>query len=123
MYQEQILEEAQTPQCYGEMSQADQTLHGTNASCGDVVTIYLTFEQAGDQRTPIKSISWVGQGCIISRAAMSVLAGKINQEKLTLEQIRNLSETDIEKLLGLSEISIGRIKCLALGLRTLQLES
>jgi nitrogen fixation NifU-like protein len=120
MYQEQILEEAQSPQCFGEIEGAEKTVQGTNASCGDHVKIFLNFATPNDPTSPIVDISWTGQGCVISQAAMSVLAGKIKSEKLTLEQVTQLREQDLEELLGLSEISIGRIKCLLLGLRTLQ---
>lgn len=120
LYHEHILEEARDPQCQGVLPTPDQTLHGTNASCGDVVTITITFSEPGNPSSPISDIAWTGQGCVISQAAMSVLAGKIKAEHLTLAQVAALTESDLESMLGLSEVSIGRIKCLLLGLRTLQ---
>jgi len=120
MYHEQIIEEARQPQFYGRLVAVEMTLEGKNASCGDEVTIFLKFARKDDPTSPIAVLSWEGQGCVISRAAMSVLAGKIIEQKMTLTEIKNLSETDLEELLGLPQISIGRIKCLVLGLRTLQ---
>lgn len=120
LYQEQIIDEAREPQQYGQMPDADLTFKGVNASCGDQLSIFLKFAKKGDKTSPITDLRWQGQGCVISQASMSMLAGKIISHKMTLAQLQTLNESDLEKMLGIPQVSIGRIKCLLLGLRTLQ---
>jgi len=119
LYHEQLLEEARHPQHAGQLAAAELVLTGTNASCGDEVTIYLKFETFGDPLSPIIVLTWLGRGCVISQAAMSALARLINQRKVTLNELQKMTQNELEELLGLTEISLGRVKCLLLGLKTL----
>lgn len=120
LYHEAMLEEVKNPFHSGQMSDADLVLHGTNASCGDVVSIYLQFENPTDKTSPIKEITWQGTGCVISRAGVSTLARLISQQKLTLPQASQLTQEIMEKELGLENISVNRIKCLLLAVNTLK---
>ncbi len=117
LYQEIILEEARHPQHFGEMEDAELVIHERNASCGDEITLYLKLNESKDH---IVDLKWQGHGCIISQAAMSALSGKIISEDLSLTEIHKLSKAQIEELLGIEEISPGRLKCLLLGLQTLK---
>lgn len=112
-----LLDEARQPQQFGEMPNAELVLTGTNASCGDRVTIFLTFEAGPD--SPITAIKWIGEGCVISQAAMSLLAGHILENHLTLAQVKALQPEQMEKLIQVPNISTGRIKCMMLGVKTL----
>lgn len=120
LYHEALLEEVKHPFHSGTMVDADLVLHGTNASCGDVISLYLKFET--DSQSRISQISWVGSGCAISRAAASTLARRITQQKLTLKQAAALTQADLEKELGLENISVNRIKCVLLPVNTLKQE-
>jgi nitrogen fixation protein NifU and related proteins len=113
LYQEIILEAARHPQHRGQLVDADHVVSELNASCGDQVTLYLKVSSETGQVIELK---WEGTGCVISQAALSELAAKINAEQLTLSEIQALTKSDIEALLGIEEISPGRIKCLTLGL-------
>lgn len=114
LYQEVILEAARHPQNQGQMDDADYVIHELNASCGDVITLYLKVNSQTGQVTDLK---WQGQGCIISQAAMSELSGKIKAEQLSLTDIHALKLEDVTSLLGIDEISPGRLKCVMLGLK------
>lgn len=114
-YHEVLLEEAKSPQNKGRLEQADKTIHLHNASCGDELTVYLQFSPDGQTVTDVQ---WEGQGCVISQAAMSVVSNQI--KGLTSEQIRDVTQSDLEQLLGLEDISVGRVKCLLLGLKGIQ---
>jgi nitrogen fixation NifU-like protein len=116
LYQEVILEEAKHPHHQGQLLDADQVLRQTNASCGDQVVIYLKLDP---QTQTIRELKWEGQGCIISQAAMSLLAQLILSKNMSLAEVAELSQADIEGLLGIDEISPGRVKCLLLGLSAL----
>ncbi len=117
LYQEIILEEAKNPQNYGTLDDADVVLHERNSSCGDEVTVYIKFDET-QQR--ISQLKWQGHGCIISQAAMSVLAGKMSQEHLSMTEIQALSKNEMEALLGIEDISPGRLKCLLLGVQAIK---
>lgn len=114
---ETLLDEARQPQHYGELATAELVLEGTNASCGDKVKIFVAFE-AGPE-SAITHLSWTGEGCVISQAAMSVLAEHIISQQLTLAEVARLTVSDLENLIGVTNISTGRIKCLLLGAKTL----
>ena len=118
LYQEIILEEMKHPAHQGELVDADVTEAGVNASCGDQVTVYVRQSGQADER--ISDLTWTGQGCAISMATMSLLARQIHQLQLTARQVADLTDTDLLELLGLTEISPGRVKCMQLGLRTTQ---
>src|SRR5690606_25541454 len=108
-----LLDEARQPQYYGELPDAEMILEGTNASCGDRVKIFLKFENGSE--SPIIDLRWKGEGCVISQASMSVLTGYILQNRLTLIQLRELDTPKMEQLIGVPNISSGRIKCMMLG--------
>lgn len=112
LYQEVLLEEAKHPQNKGQLPESDLVLRQSNASCGDQIIIYLKIDP---QSQAITDLKWDGQGCIISQAAMSLLSQVILQHKLTLSQVTHYSQSDLEELLGIEDISPGRIKCLMLG--------
>lgn len=109
LYQQVLLEELESPHNKGVMDDADMTFHSVNASCGDDMTVYLKLD--GEMVT---DISWVGFGCAISQATISLLSEEIKGK--TIEEITAIGKHDLEKLIGIKEISTGRIKCLMLGL-------
>lgn len=115
LYHELILEEARSPQNYGELAEADARIEGRNASCGDEVTIFLKLDPT---RKLVKQIGWTGQGCVMSQAAMSVLSGLLVGKPLV--EVQRLTRADLEAALGIDVLSVGRIKCVELGLKTLQ---
>lgn len=115
IYHEDILDEAKNPSNFGDLEHADFTTTSYNASCGDVITVSVKL--AEDSQTGekiITDIMWKGHGCIISQASMSVLSEKI--KGFTVEKIKKLTQEEVLEELGLKEISMGRIKCLVLGL-------
>lgn len=116
LYQETIIEEFKYPRNKGLLVDADQVLHGENASCGDELTIYLKLNQDGH----VTQLQWEGNGCAISQAAMSLLSNYILQHHLTLIQVQQLEKETLLDLLGLDEINPGREKCLMIALKTLK---
>ncbi|MBP7842628.1 iron-sulfur cluster assembly scaffold protein [Candidatus Woesebacteria bacterium] len=111
LYHEDLLDEAKNPNNFGDLADADVTTTQFNASCGDVITVSVKLSE---DKTKIADIKWKGHGCIISQAAMSVLSEKI--KGYPVEKIQELSQESILEELGLPEISMGRVKCLLLGL-------
>ncbi len=111
LYHEDLLDEAKNPNNYGELEDADVTTTQFNASCGDVITVFVKL--SGD-KTQIVDVKWKGHGCIISQASMSVLSEKI--KGYSVEKLQKLTQEAVLEELGLTEISMGRVKCLLLGL-------
>jgi nitrogen fixation protein NifU and related proteins len=115
IYHEDLLDEAKNPSNYGDLDNPDVTTTEYNASCGDVITVSIKLSK--DKKT-IEEIKWKGQGCIISQASMSVLSEKI--KGFPVSQLKKLTKEEVLEELGLTEISVGRIKCLLLGLNAVQ---
>lgn len=110
IYREIIIEEANNPQNYGKLEGADVSAHHLNPSCGDEITVYLKL----DENALITEIGWEGQGCIISRATMSVFSEYIKGRPVS--ELTTIQAVDLLKLLELDEIAPGREKCLLVGL-------
>ena len=68
LYQSVILDHNRKPRNYGEMGAADRTAQGRNPLCGDEMTLWLKLD--GDV---ISDVSFVGQGCAISKASASIM--------------------------------------------------
>lgn len=111
VYHEDLLDEAKNPSNFGELEDADVTTTQYNASCGDVITVSVKLS---DDKQTIADIKWKGHGCIISQAAMSVMSEKLIG--FPVAQIRELSKDQVLTELGLEDISVGRVKCLLLGI-------
>ncbi|MDQ5950873.1 MAG: nitrogen fixation protein NifU [Patescibacteria group bacterium] len=110
LYQQVLLEELANPQNKKVMEDADVSSHAVNASCGDDMTVFLKLNG-----NVITEVSWVGSGCAISQATMSLLSEEVKGK--TVADVHTISQRDLEQLIGLEEkISVGRIKCLMLGL-------
>ncbi len=93
LYQEVILEHAKSPRNFKVLPDANRVAHGTNPLCGDNLTLYLAMN--GDV---IRDISFVGDGCAISKASASILTetlkGKTKAEAEALfEKVRAMVTT------------------------------
>lgn len=112
IYHELIIDAAQHPHHYGEMVEADVMTRQLNPACGDDVTVYLRLN---DDQTAIADVLWQGQGCIVSRASMSLLSDRL--VGMSLGAVSRLSKTDLEEMLGFVDgVAPGREKCMLLGL-------
>lgn len=111
VYQEFILDLYKNPLHQGEIEHPDRVIDKTNSSCGDSIKIYLKLD--GDTITELK---WQGAGCVISQVQMSALADYILENKLTMQQVQQISQEKLLSLLGLDSINPGREKCLMMGL-------
>ena len=97
---------ARNPTNFGKLENATYVLKGKNASCGDSVTIYLAVENDA-----IKDAKFEGEGCMLSKAATSLLL-----KHLVGKSISEINKLDLEYVEDLLEfkVSIGRIKCVLL---------
>ncbi len=117
MYTEDILEESRHPSNVGSIENPTVTVEEKNSSCGDNITIDLQLSAGPDP--VLIDIKWRGAGCAISQASMSLLSEQV--KSMPVSQVLQLQKADMEQILGLEEpISMGRIKCVTLGLTALK---
>ncbi|RRO18102.1 SUF system NifU family Fe-S cluster assembly protein [Saccharopolyspora rhizosphaerae] len=72
MYQEIILDHYRNPHRHGLREPFDAESFQVNPTCGDEVTLRVRLSGDGED-TVVEDVSYAGQGCSISQAAVSVL--------------------------------------------------
>ena len=117
LYQEVILEEYAHPKNTGKLDSFDVHFAERHASCGDQIEVFLKFDETGASGKVV-GVSWIGVGCAISMAAASVLSQELKGKNRA--EIGALTQQNLENMLGIHGISIGREKCLLLALTAFQ---
>ena len=88
MYQEIILDHYRSPHRHGLREPYDAESFQVNPVCGDEITLRVRLTGQGEAAT-IEDVSYSGQGCSISQAAVSVLTdlvvGRSVKEAMTTE--------------------------------------
>lgn len=112
MYRDELMFEAKNPRHRGVIHGADITERKANPSCGDVVTVSVKLE--GEK---VKEMKFDGQGCVISMAGASFMAGEVKGR--ALNDILALSKDDVVKSTGV-DVGPMRESCLMLGLEALK---
>ena len=130
LYQQLILEHYRNPRNKAELDEKTVEVHMANPVCGDEIRLQLRIE---DER--IAEAKFVGQGCSISQAAVSMMTTLIEGRSLDeadalaerftammhgdAEAARDRSMGDLRALAGVSKFPV-RIKCALLGFDALQ---
>ncbi|WP_418277117.1 Fe-S cluster assembly sulfur transfer protein SufU [Isoptericola jiangsuensis] len=85
MYQQVILDHAKRPHGRGLIEVAAGHLagesHQVNPTCGDEITLRVDVRPDADGAR-LAGVSWEGQGCSISQASASVMAGLVEGQDL-----------------------------------------
>jgi nitrogen fixation NifU-like protein len=130
LYQQVILDHNKNPRNFREISNASSRVEGYNPLCGDHYTVFLQVD--GDT---IKDVSFVGNGCAISKASASVMSstvkGKSKEDatrlfdtfhKLVTGDTSGLDVADLGRLAAFSGVSEfpARVKCATLAWHTLR---
>src|SRR5947209_11636072 len=129
LYQDTILDHSKRPRNFREIADASATAVGHNPLCGDRVTVYLRLDDG-----TIADVSFVGQGCAISKASASLMTdavkGKSKSEahglfgrfhKMVTARPGDPVDTSLGKLAvlsGVCEFPV-RVKCASLAWHTL----
>ena len=130
LYQQLILEHYRSPKNKGELPDSTVEIHMRNPSCGDDIRLQLKLE---DGR--VADVSFVGQGCSISQASVSMMTalikGRAVDEADALAEkfkammhgdesmAKDRSMGDLRALAGVSKFPV-RVKCALLGFDALQ---
>ncbi|MEM7348325.1 MAG: Fe-S cluster assembly sulfur transfer protein SufU [Chloroflexota bacterium] len=108
MYREMILDLYENPLNHGELDPNTFSHEEDNPLCGDVIKIDVLL----DENKKIKDIKWSGDGCAISMASASLVTDHV--KGMTIEEVMALDGQDAVDLLGVSNLSMGRVKCATL---------
>jgi len=130
LYQEVVLEHSRRPRNFRAMEDATASAQGFNPLCGDQITLYVKVKEG-----VVKEVSFVGQGCAISKASASLLTGAVKEKTaeealqlfgkvhlLVTEGPSKVSPEEVGKLAVLSGVSEfpARVKCASLAWHTLK---
>jgi nitrogen fixation NifU-like protein len=118
LYHQVILDHCKKPRNFHELTNPSLFAQGHNPLCGDQLKLYLAMD--GDV---IKDISFVGDGCCISKASASLLTEAVKGKKKaevqkTFEQVHEMVTTgevkgDVGKLAVFAGVHKfpARVKC------------
>ncbi len=107
-----LMDHYEKPRNSGPMREADFVRSGGNSGCGDTITVYVKMD--GDT---VGSVSFEGEGCMVSQASASLLYEKIAGKKP--EEISLMKRENMIEILG-KEIVVRRPRCSTLALDTLK---
>lgn len=111
-YSEKIMSHYYHPRNYGLWPEFSVERRHANPLCGDVITMRVRF--IGEE---IAGVCFEHEGCVISRAAASLLCEDIQGK--TKQETREMTYAHIEGLLGIA-VMPARVKCAMLGLEAIQ---
>jgi nitrogen fixation NifU-like protein len=130
LYQQLILEHYRKPRNKGELDDSTVEIHMANPVCGDEIRLQLRIE--GDH---IAEAKFVGHGCSISQAAISMMTSLLEGRRLDDAEAladrftemmhgdeaaaKDKSLGDLRALQGVSKFPV-RIKCALIGFDALQ---
>ncbi len=109
-----LVEQSRSQAHRGRLEDADVVVPGGNPGCGDIVTIFLRVDRENDR---VAGLRFEGEGCTISQAAASILAGMVQGSQLT--DIEAMDYNDMVDALG-REVVQSRPRCATLALSTLK---
>jgi nitrogen fixation protein NifU and related proteins len=131
LYQQVILDHNKKPRNFHKLETANRSAEGYNPLCGDQLTVYLELEDE-----VVKDVSFVGQGCAISKAAASMMTqsikGKSKQDaELLFDEFHRMVTGELDEeatpnQLGRLTIFSGvrdfpaRVKCASLSWHTMR---
>jgi nitrogen fixation protein NifU and related proteins len=130
LYQQLILEHYRNPRNKAELEEKTVEIHMANPVCGDEIRLQLRIED-----DHIAEAKFIGQGCSISQAAISMMTTKLQgasiDDALGLahrftelmhgdpEAAKDRTLGDLRALQGVSKFPV-RIKCALIGFDALQ---
>jgi nitrogen fixation NifU-like protein len=111
-----LVDHARRPRHAGRLDGAEVSVPGGNPGCGDLVTLHLKSDPAADR---VAAVSFEGTGCILSQAAASILAERVNQQRPHFTEVMDMSYESMMDLVG-RDVANSRPRCATLALGTLK---
>ena len=110
-----LVEHFESPRHKGALESADVVVPGGSPECGGSVTVYLK----GDGDSEVESLTWTGQGDIISMGSTSIVVDRILNENLTMDEILDEDYEEFIDSIG-RDIIRNRTRHATLGLSTIK---
>ncbi len=110
-----LVEHYQNPRHRGVIEEADVVMPGGSPECGGSVVIYLAAGKEGR----IRSLSFTGQGDIISMAGTSLILEQVLNDGLTMDEVLALDYEAFVDSVGREAVG-SRTRNATLGLSTLK---
>ena len=110
-----LVEHFESPRHKGALENADVVVPGGSPECGGSVTVYLK----GDGNGEVESLTWTGQGDIISMGSTSIVVDRILNENLTMDEILDEDYEELVDSIG-RDIVRNRTRHATLGLSTIK---
>lgn len=127
LYQEIIVDHNKNPRNFMVLENPTQLAQGYNPLCGDKLTVYLIVRDG-----IIDAVSFVGDGCAISKASASLMTeaimGKsVAEAEALFQDFHNMATSDVEPAPSLKKLAVlagvrqfpARVKCATLAWHTL----
>ncbi|NNJ10986.1 iron-sulfur cluster assembly scaffold protein [Chloroflexales bacterium ZM16-3] len=111
---DRLFDHYERPRHYGPLDGADMVFSGGIPDCGDMLTLYLKLDPAGEA---LAGLSFEGRGCTISQAAASLLCEQL--QGAPLSAVDALDDQAVLDMLG-REVVRARSRCATLALNTLK---
>ena len=112
LYSETILDHFHHPHHVGELTNHTVRVSEHNPLCGDSIQLDLLIKNG-----VVADVAFVGDGCAISQAAVSLVTEEIKGKKISV--LKKMLPTKVYDLLHVP-ISPGRVKCALLGFVALE---
>ncbi len=113
MYTDIILDHYKNPRNIGTVKLPTASAVEYNPLCGDMIRLSLRISKTGI----IDDIKFIGEGCALSQASMSLLSERVKGKKVSV--VKKMTPQDIQKIMFLKTITSSRISCISLGLQAL----
>jgi nitrogen fixation NifU-like protein len=108
-----IIENYKNPEHYGVLEKYSHKSKYSNLSCGDEIEVFLKIEN-----DLITEISFIGSGCSIAIATMSMLTSRLIGQPASF--LKNLEINYLQnEILGL-QLSPARYRCALIGVQALK---
>lgn len=117
IYRENILDHYKNPRNFGHLQNYHVKSEAGIPSCGDKIGMEVKLKVKSEKYKVVEDVRFHGEGCAISTASASILTEFVKNK--SVEDVKNLSVTDILKLLGIT-LTPTRLKCALLSLEVLQ---
>lgn len=111
LYRDEIVDHYKNPRRFGDLADKTHEASETNASCGDMIEVYLKVKDG-----VVVDAAFKGVGCALSTAAASMLMEELKGKKVS--GVKKWDQKKIESLIG--EVNLGRVKCVMLPLEAIR---
>lgn len=111
LYKEEIVDHYKNPRRFGDLQGKTHEAREVNASCGDMVEIYLKIKDG-----VVEDAGFRGVGCALSTAAASMLMEELIGKNVS--EVKKWNSKKIDELLG--KVNPGRVKCVMLPLEAIK---